>query len=106
MFGTRVFAETYEDDVEIVKNLGLKPFKIQGYANNRTRYLGTAKRGGISVRVYVTALPSQFYEFRVVDKEGKNKYTINTGSGSFSDYEPLLQQILNNMVVFTKGHKK
>lgn len=101
MFGD-VFAETYPWDRELIDSLGLKRFCIKrdkrGFGKQAERYLGTLKEGGISIRVYVTALPAQFYRFEV--KDNKRKYEIETGSGQFNKYYPMLKEILDGMVVF------
>ena len=54
----KIFAETYQSDIETVERLGLREFTI------------TIKTPECSVRVYVTAMPAQFlsrYEHLLVD---------------------------------------
>ena len=99
-----VFAETYQCDSETIEYFGLKKFKIirdkNGTSKNRERYLGTIKRGNVSIRVYVYALPAQFYNFKIKTKN--NIYDLDTGSGALYIWKDILELILDDMVVFSQ----
>lgn len=97
-----VFAETYPWDRELIDSLGLRRLYIKrdkrGFGEKNEKYLGTLKEGSIKIRVYVTALPAQFYRF--VIKNGSHSYEIETGSGHFGKHYPILKEILEGMIDF------
>ena len=77
--------ETYDEDLPLFKKLGLKPFK----ASTRQRiFVGEVNPNkDCSIKIWCEGLPSQFWEFEVVDIEGFH-HKISTGSGTLTDYWP------------------
>lgn len=88
--------ETYEDDVRILKDLGLKTFCAP---IGTEVYLGKHKDPTGTVKVWVTGLPAQFFRFEIFCAENKKTTKVSTGSGCFSDYWPMVEKIMNGMFV-------
>lgn len=99
--------KTYSCDEELFRKLKLKPFCFDmDKVKNRVRVVGKVKTDNGSVKIWVEGHPAQFWKFEVVDKDGGNKYLIETGSGSLSDYWPAIEKMANNMFVIKSIEKR
>lgn len=93
-------AETSIFDLELFKDLGLKPFATD---NNKKMFVGEYKLPHYekaNVKISVSCGPAQFWEFEVETDEGY-KCTIKTGSGSLSDYWPSVLKVAEDCFVVT-----
>lgn len=91
-------AETYQEDFELFQNLGLKRFKT----DSRKKFIvGEYKLPHYEkgkVKISVTCLPAQFWEFEVETIDGK-KFNIKTGSGTLSNYWDSVLKVAEDMFV-------
>ena len=98
------WASTYEWDKKLIDELGLKQFSIgsgmfEAVENKDRRvYLGMIDTEEFSIRVWVYCMPAQFYTFTIKDKVKNTSTKINTGSGAFSRYWPMIKDIAEGMV--------
>jgi len=89
-------SSTYNNDLNLYHQLGLKPFKDQ--PTGKMILLGSYSNEYGQVKVWVTPMPAQFWQFEVSVTEAKSKYLISTGSGALTDFWPSIEKILNNMI--------
>ncbi len=92
----------YERDVKLLRKLGLNEWE----ANlNEETFIGEVfppsnpNHKNISIKVYVTCAPSQFYKFIVNNKDEDIHCVIETGSGSFTKYYPMTLAIAEGCLV-------
>lgn len=87
---------TYDEDKELFQRIGLKPFVGKNW---ETLYVGKVKNeeNNTSVKIWVQGAPAQFFKFEV--KVGDKITKISTGSGTLSQYWPMIQMMLDNMFV-------
>ena len=98
--------KTYNCDLELFKELGLKPFCFDmNKVKNRTKYVGKVKASKGKVKIWMQGHPAQFWQFEVEDTEGGNKYFISTGSGALTDFWPTIKKMARNMFVVNKIEK-
>jgi len=88
---------TYGTDVVLFKRLGLKQFRDIPHAT--PYFVGDVTTDRGSVKVTVTAWPAQFWCFEITSKESKKLTVIETGSGGLYAYWPVVEKILDGMVV-------
>jgi hypothetical protein len=90
----------YICDVELLEKLKLKPyFDIPVHTEH---YIGEAELpNGSKVKLWVQGEPAQFFKAEVYCAETKKSFTIETGSGSLSDYWPFIEEMANGMIVVT-----
>jgi len=82
-------SRAYPADIELFIRLGLKPFSV----DSRDEFfvgeykLPNYEEERVSVKIFVTCLPAQFWRFEVQTADNE-KYEIKTGSGKLIDYWP------------------
>ena len=85
---------TYDWDLKLFKELGLKPFSC----GLRTEtFVGEVKTDEYSVKIWVDCYPAQFYRAEILCSNGTT-VNISTGSGSFGDYWSIFEKIASGMV--------
>lgn len=94
------WARTYDWDIPLFAELGLKSFVIEERSWDFVD-VGTVERNGATVHVSVACAPAQFWRFVIKNAGDGNRkdYVISTGSGNLSKYWPFIEQILDNMIV-------
>ena len=88
--------ETYEWDKPLLKKLALNTFKAK---NRQKVFVGEYKYVKSNVKVWVTGFPAQFWEFEISNPRHRDPIIISTGSGSFINYWPFVEKILQGMIV-------
>lgn len=88
---------TYGTDIVLFKRLGLKQFR--NIPHGAPHFVGDVVTDCGSVKVTVTAWPAQFWRFEITSKEAKNLTVLETGSGGLAAYWPIVEKILDGMVV-------
>jgi hypothetical protein len=58
-----------------------------------------------TVRVFVTCMPAQCWEFEVYNKETDCTYRLSTGSGTLNNYWPSVELIASGMLVVDEIRK-
>lgn len=90
---------THSSDYELLDKLGLKRFV--GAPHAEWYDLGTVEDDWASVKVEVSCWPAQFYRFTIEPKEPDVQAgVIRTGSGSLSEYWPVVEKVINGCIVF------
>lgn len=75
----------YRGDLELFNKLGLKPFETELKEKTFVGEYKLPNYDKANVKIFVTCLPAQFWEFEVETDENY-KFSIGTGSGLLSDY--------------------
>jgi hypothetical protein len=91
---------TYTVDLGLFQKLELPTFKTK---NNEKLFVGEYKfpqPSKANVKIFVTCLPAQFWEFEVETDEGY-QCVITTGSGSLTDYWGSVYKVANGCFVVT-----
>lgn len=83
----------YWDDEDLLRRLGLK---TKGYQWDWTP-IGTVRSTLNRVDVAVCAMPAQFWRFTVHLYNQAGPLVIVTGSGTFTDYWPFAEMLLNDV---------
>ena len=92
------YADTYSDDLELFESLGLKPFKR--LKNWNKTLLGEVDNVDYTVKVWVETAPAQFWSFEIFNKDAqKITYKLSTGSGTLSQYWPIVIMFATGMLV-------
>jgi len=88
----------YSWDRKLFEELGLKAF--DNIPVHKKHYVGQVRgdEGGY-IKIWVTGLPAQFWDFRVFCAESKKTYEVTTGSGSLSDYWESVKKLMEGMLV-------
>jgi len=82
----------YKSDIKLLNKLGLPAWESK---INEETYLGEVfpfpeERGhSISIKIWVTCMPAQFYKFIVRNADEDIFSEIETGSGSLTKYYPM-----------------
>lgn len=87
--------ETYPDDLLLLKELGLKPFKGETWEKIK---VGTVRLDKSQVKIWVEGAPAQFWYFKIYCGENKKTTKISTGSGTLCNYWPFAKAIAEGMV--------
>ena len=80
-----ILAQTYESDLKLFHELGLKTFKTN---NQEKLFVGEYKLphcDKANVKISVICMPAQFWEFEIETDEDY-KCVVATGSGTLSNY--------------------
>ena len=89
-------SSTYDKDLPLFRKLGLEVFRD---LPNGTYNLGTVKgKGGGEAEVLVKLWPAMFFGFHITSSEGE-KFVVNTGSGSLTDFWPSVELVMDSMFV-------
>ena len=91
-------SSTYEWDLVLFKKLGIDTFTTE---EQEKIYLGEHKfehYEKAKVKIWVTCLPAQIWEFEVTTDEDK-VFSIETESGSLCDYWDSIEKIATDMLV-------
>jgi len=91
-------AQTHDWDKPLFRELNLKPFDFDIRTEER-HFVGRIKHHGNEIKIWVKALPAQFWEFRITVKDPPRKYLVTTGSGSLTDFWPAVKLIAEDMLV-------
>lgn len=78
-------AKTHCQDLDLFQKIGFKPFEFN---DQEKHFIGEYKLphyDKASIKVSVTCMPAQFWQFEIETDEDQ-KFTIETGSGSLSDF--------------------
>jgi hypothetical protein len=94
---------TYNCDIELFNQLGLKPFTNIEHQNEFS--VGEVKKENGTVKVWVQCFPAQFWRFQIQSSECNKIYECKTGSGSLNDFWPFVELILNGMFVIENVSK-
>lgn len=78
-------SKTYQSDYGLFEKLGLKKFETDSQEKLFVGEYKLPEYEKTTVKISVTCMPAQFWEFEVETDEGKN-WLIETGSGALSDY--------------------
>ena len=82
----------YNKDIKLLHLLGLKEWEAN---ENEDAYIGevfpNSKENdkSLSIKIYVTCLPAQFYKFIIKNEKENIFLEIETGSGSLTKYYPM-----------------
>ncbi|MFB6318400.1 hypothetical protein [Saccharicrinis sp. FJH54] len=90
-------SKTSNSDLFLFNKLGLVPFDID---DQDKHYLGihTLDSNPVaSIKIFVTCMPAQFWEFEVTTIEGQ-KYVLQTGSGPLSIFWESIVLVAQNML--------
>jgi len=91
-------ASTFDWDRPLFRELGLTPFDFDIRVKER-HFVGRIKHHGAVIKIWLKALPAQFWEFRIACGDPKRKYLVTTGSGSLSDFWPAVKLLAEDMLV-------
>ena len=94
-------AQTYTQDLQLFKELGLKPFKVNC---REKKYVGDYVLPDYDIgkiKIFVECYPAQFWSFEVETCEGE-KLEISTGSGTLSEYWESVIHVATGCFVVTK----
>lgn len=73
-------------------------FKGKQYPHAKETLIAETKTPeGVLVRVFNYNLPAQFWTFKVTNKNAKT-FKLQTGSGSWDNYEPLYKLLIDTML--------
>lgn len=92
----------YKSDIKLLTKLGLPVWVSK---SDEEIYLGEvfpfSKENGksISIKIWVTCTPAQFYRFIVYNKEEDIFSEIETGSGSLTKYYPMALAVAEGRLV-------
>ena len=92
----------YEHDIKLLNKLGLPVWQSK---LNEEIYIGEVfpviKENGksISIKIWVTCMPAQFYRFIVHNTEQDIYCEVSTGSGSLVKYYPMALSIADGTLV-------
>lgn len=94
------------EDIQLLRDLNLPAWKAQAMEET---YLGDvtqiSSRGDDQSRieVFVTPMPTQFYRFEIYRRSEESNemetLTVKTGSGTLTQYWPMVQAIARHMLV-------
>lgn len=102
MFGPN---EPYAADLALLKELGIKPFGYNEHDQSDHAVGIYTFPDGSTVEISVQCLPAQFWRFKIDAKESSRKYEVSTGSGTLSDYWPMVVKMVNGMFVVKSVEK-
>lgn len=91
-------AKTYQVDLELFQELDLKTFKTDSHEQFVVGEYKLPNHKKAKVKISVTCMPAQFWQFEVETDEG-NKFNIETGSGSLSNYWDSVIKVAEDMFV-------
>lgn len=97
---------TYNQDLVLFRELGLKTFKFKNYEHKRKYHVGNFFNEKGFVKIEVSFYPAMFWKFQVYSNDSETLTFFNTGSGSLTDYWPFVEQILNGMIVIKEVIKQ
>jgi hypothetical protein len=92
----------YKSDIKLLNKLGLPIWEAK---LNEELYLGEVfpykKENGhsISIKIWVTCTPAQFYRFIIKNTDEDISLEIETGSGSLIKYYPMVLSIAQGNLV-------
>lgn len=92
----------YKSDIKLLNKLGLPLWESK---SGEEIYLGEvfpfSKENGksVSIKIWVTCTPAQFYRFIVHNTEENISAEIETGSGSLTKYYPLALAVAEGNIV-------
>lgn len=89
LLGGNVSAGRHNGDWNLLEQLGLRR---AGFRREWTD-LGTVRSEDWRIKVEVSAIPAQFWRFSINRRDGKEKFVVRTGSGSFSGYWPVAKRV-------------
>jgi hypothetical protein len=76
--------EPLRKDLPLLSELGVKPFKA---THGVKTFIGKIQLANSAyVKVWVTAMPAQFWHFEIYCAEFERVYQVTTASGSLSEY--------------------
>lgn len=89
---------TYEWDLPLMRDLGLRPFRGKVWGEI---YVGHVTTDNGLVFVWVTGAPAQFWRFAIVDFGNYKTHNVTTGSGSLKEHWPHIARIADGMLGVT-----
>ena len=98
----------YNEDVILLKSLGLPVWSSklfeEVFLGEVCPYKDFEEEGEITlIKIFVTGCPAQFFRFEIIrkadskDATGMEYIQVNTGSGTLSQYWPMVLAVAGNM---------
>ena len=100
-FGLWSEYRTYDRDLSLLRELGLKPFKGKIWDEI---FVGKVETENALIFIWVTGAPAQFFRFSIVDFGNYNTVNISTGSGTLGDYWPHVEKMAEGMFTVNTVH--
>lgn len=97
-------SKTYSQDLELLKELGLKPFQAPDQEEILVGQYKLPHHKKAKVKIWVSCMPAQFWRFEINTEENR-KFEANTGSGCLSEYWPGVLKIAEGMMEVKKLNK-
>ena len=89
---------TYSLDLQLFKELKLKPFSGNTHKEIFVGQYKLPHYEKAKIKIFVTCMPAQFWRFEVETDGGQN-FEVETGSGLMSDFWPSVIKVAEGMLV-------